>query len=47
MSGMPAGGMMMDPEQARKMLERMGVDLDEIMKKAVEEAGGQADDDQP
>ena len=47
MSGMPAAGMTMDPEQARKMLEGMGIDLDEMMKQAIEGAGGKADDDQP
>jgi len=47
MSGTPAGGMTMDPEQARKMLEAMGIDLDEMMKQAVEGAGGEADHDHP
>ena len=46
-SGMPAAGMTMDPEQARKMLEGMGIDLDEMMKQAIEGSGGKADDDQP
>lgn len=43
MTAMPAGGQAMDPEQARKLLESMGVDLDEIMKQSVQ----QADDDKP
>lgn len=35
-----AGARPMDPEQARKMLESMGIDLDEIMKNSVQTGGG-------
>ena len=37
----------MDPEQARKMLEGMGLDMDELMKQAADEAGGAAGHEHP
>lgn len=40
-----AGAQPMDPEQARKMLERMGIDLDEIMKNSVQTGGSDPPED--
>ena len=42
---LPAGAQPMDPEQARKMLERFGIDLDEIMKHSEQTGGGDPPED--
>ncbi len=41
-AGPPAkmmGGQAMDPEQAREMLEKMGIDMDDVLKQAMEQHG--------